>query len=286
MFTNRPLYNSAGFIIKVLRYFQQKQDFKLRVIRNKKYQLKFKGKSFFEHKLSNDMRINLYNDSVLSKMIYDGFEKDELHFVSEVLKKGDIFIDIGSNVGLFSLIASRCVGSDGKIIAIEPTPTTYERLLENIAINGITNIESRNIGLSNELGELNFYISDSGYDAWNSFVPSADNKLQKQISVNVSNLDHELQHVDKAKIKLVKIDVEGWEKYVLKGGASFFKNYSPIVMVEFTEENTYNAGYCARDIYDIMVLYGYDWYIFKEGKLRKEVKKVYYPHNNLIAIKK
>lgn len=285
MFTKRPLYNTAGFLIKVLRYFQEKQDFKLRVRRNKKYQLKFKGNSFFEHKLSNNICINLYKDSVLSKMIYDGFEQDELHFVSEILTKGDVFIDIGSNVGLFSLIASRCVGNEGKIIAIEPAPITYDRLLENIVINGITNIDSRNIGLSDEPGELNFYISDNGYDAWNSFAPSKDNKLQKQIKVQVSTINHELEKVEKHKIKLVKIDVEGWEKFVIKGGESFFKIYSPIVMVEFTDENTYNAGYSAHEIYEIMVQYGYEWYIFKGGKLIKESKRLFYPYNNLIAIK-
>lgn len=285
MFTNRPLYNTAGFLIKVLRYFQEKQEVKLRLRRNKKYQFNFKGNSFFEHKLSNNICINLYKDSVLSKMIYDGFEQDELHFVAEILTKGDVFIDIGSNVGLFSLIASRCVGNEGKIIAIEPAPITYGRLLENVLINGITNIDSRNIGLSNELGELTFYISDNGFDAWNSFAPSVDSKLQKQIKVQTSTLEHELLNVDKENIKLIKIDVEGWEKFVLQGGEVFFKKYTPIVMVEFTDENTYNAGYSAHEIYDIMVQYGYEWYIYREGKLIKESKKLYYPYNNLIAIK-
>jgi len=285
MIVDRPLYKTASFMIKVLRYFQEKQDIKLRLKHTRHYQSLYNKNTFFEHKLDHDLKMNLYKDSILSKIIYDGFEQEELNFVKSILKSGDVFIDIGANVGLFSLVASLCVGKKGQVIAFEPAPTTFNRLLENQKLNNIKNIDARNIGLSDELGELLFYISDTGFDAWNSFAPSADNKLQKQIAVSVSNLDHELQHVDKATIKLVKIDVEGWEKYVLRGGENFFKNFSPIVMVEFTDENTFNAGYSVHEIYDIMVLYGYDWYTLKDCKLLKEAKRLYYPYNNLIAIK-
>jgi FkbM family methyltransferase len=286
MILDRPLYKTAGFIIKVMRYFQEKQDAKLRFKNTKYYQSLYKNNLFFEHNLGKDLKMNLYKDSVLSKIIYDGFEQEELNFVKNILKNGDVFIDIGANVGLFSLIASQCVGKEGQVIAFEPAPTTFNRLLENQELNNIKNIDARNIGLSDELGELLFYVSDTGFDAWNSFAPSTNNKLQKQIAVRVTNLDYELQNLDKAKIKLVKIDVEGWEKYVLKGGEKFFKNFSPIVMVEFTDENTFNAGYSVHEIYDVMVGYGYEWYTVKDGKLLKESKKMYYPYNNLIGIKK
>jgi FkbM family methyltransferase len=200
------------------------------------------------------------------------------------LKKDDVFVDIGANVGLFSLIASQVVGNKGLVIAFEPTLITFNRLLGNISLNNLNNIQAINCGLSNGSGELNFYMSDNGYDAWNSFSPSADNKLQRTIKVNVSTLDKELKDVDKAKIKLVKIDVEGWGKFVLKEGEIFFNNYCPIIMVEFTDGNTFNAGYSVHEIYDTMVNYGYEWYTIKNGELIKEVKRLYYSYNNLIAI--
>jgi hypothetical protein len=83
----------------------------------------------------------------------------------------------------------------------------------------------------------------------------------------------------------VKIDVEGWEKFVLYGGKDFLVNYNPIVMVEFTEENTFNAGYPVYDIYDIMQDFGYVWYGINNGELVKKEKKLHYPYDNLIAIK-
>lgn len=285
MIINRSLYKALAFGIKVLRYFQEKLDKKSRARHTKLYLSLFTNNHFFEHNLDQDLKINLYKDSILSKIIYDGFEQDELNYVKNILQEGDVFVDVGSNVGLFSLIAAKCVGNGGKVISFEPAPIIFDRLLENKKRNEIKNIDARNIGLSDEVGELTFYVSDTGYDAWNSFAPSRDYKLQKKIEVNVSTLDHELFSVDKSKIKLVKIDVEGWEKFVLKGGENFFRHFSPIVMVEFTDENTFNAGYSVHEIYDIMVSYGYEWFTIQNDILIKESKKLYYPYNNLIAMK-
>lgn len=285
MITHRPLYSSVTFCIKVLHFIQARLDKRYRAKQNRKYNLSFGGNSFFVHTIDNNLQIRLYKDSLLSKIIYDGFEKEEFDFVKKTLSFGDIFIDLGANIGLFSLLASKCVGRDGKVIAFEPAPVIYKRFMENVHLNKLENIDARNIGLSNEKGELKFYVSENGYDAWNSFAPSIDNKLQNQISVQVSTLDHELELLEMSKIKLVKIDVEGWEKFVLSGGTHFFKQYKPIVMVEFTDENTINAGYYASDIYDIMVSFGYEWYALKKGILIHEPKRIHYPYRNLIAIK-
>ena len=235
--------------------------------------------------MNSKLKINLYKDSILSKLIYEGFEKEETGYVISKLNEGDIFIDIGTNIGLFSLIASQIVGEKGKVISFEPTPSTFSRLIENIEINNLKNIDARNIGLSDKSDELTFYMSKNGHDAWNSFAPSLDNKLEKEIKVPESTLDFELENIDKSKITLVKIDVEGWEKFVLYGGKDFFVNYNPIVMVEFTEENTFNAGYAVHDIYDIMQDFGYVWHKIYDGKLVLESKKMHYPYDNLIAIK-
>lgn len=284
-FFKRRLYNIAGKISKIMRDFQKEQDDKIIIAANKSWDRLFNEAGFFEFNLGNDVKINLYKDSVLSRLIYNGFEKEETDYLTKILKKGDVFVDIGTNIGLFSLIASKIVGNDGKVFCFEPAPLTFSRLSENIKLNNFKNIEARNVGLSDKNGELIFYISNNGYDAWNSFAPSRDNKLESSIQVPVSTLDDEFTNIDKTKIALVKIDVEGWEKFVLNGGQKFFINYSPVVMVEFTEENTFNAGYPVHDIYDIMQNYGYVWHTIKKGNLIKETKQLYYPYNNLIAIK-
>jgi len=284
-FFKRPFYFTAGKISRIMRDFQRQQDEKIIRATNEFWNNLFNGKRFFEFNLENDVKINLYKDSVLSRLIYDGFEKEETEYLAKILNNGDVFVDIGANIGLFSLIASKIVGDEGKVLCFEPAPLTFSRLKENISLNNFKNVDIRNIGLSDSKGELTFYVSNNGHDAWNSFAPSQDNKLESSIQVPVSTLDIELKDIDKAKIKLVKIDVEGWEKFVLVGGKDFLVNYNPIVMVEFTEENTFNAGYPVYEIYDIMKDFGYVWYRISNGELVKEEKKIHYPYDNLIAIK-
>ncbi|TVZ53382.1 FkbM family methyltransferase [Dokdonia sp. Hel_I_53] len=246
---------------------------------------KFINSNFFEHNLEEGIKINLYEDSILSQYIYNGFEELELNFVKKNLSTGDTFLDIGSNVGLFSLVASKAVGDRGSVIAFEPNPETYRRLQENIDLNNFHNITTHNIGLSDRKNTLDFFISDTGFDAWNSFAPEPS-KLQNVIKVDVLSLDKFLEKFDKEKIKLIKIDVEGWEKFVLKGGESFLNNYNPILIIEFGEENTLNANYHVQELFGILESYGYKWYdIQKDLTLISHKKVLNYPYSNLIAKK-
>jgi len=239
----------------------------------------------FQFMLNGKVKINLYKDSILSNLIFRGFEKEETEFISTYVKKGDIVIDIGANIGLYTLLAAKKTGKTGKVISFEPTPEIFFRLEENIKGNNFTNIDSRNIGLSHKKDNLIFFVSNNGYDAWNSLAPSKDSKLQNRIKIDVSTLDIELKEVDKSKITFVKLDVEGWEKFVILGGTEFFTNYSPLVMVEFTEKNTLNAGYHVHELYDIMIDLGYKWYRIENRVLISEEKKINYPYVNLFAKK-
>ncbi|MDP4252079.1 MAG: hypothetical protein Q8918_18415, partial [Bacteroidota bacterium] len=73
----------------------------------------FQNKDCLTHQLSDELKINLYNDSVLSKLIYDGFETSEIDFLNHFLEEGAYFIDLGGNVCFFSLFASRKIGPVG-----------------------------------------------------------------------------------------------------------------------------------------------------------------------------
>lgn len=267
------------FFGKIMTYI----DRKIEQRKNEKWSNLFQGSDKIVFSIK-DLKLNLYKDSILSRFIYDGFEKEEVDFVLKTLNEDDIFIDIGSNIGLFSILASRKVGDKGQVICFEPAPKTYERLLENVELNQLKNIKAINLGLSDSEGELKFYYSDSGFDAWNSFAP--DYRLKKSMVVKTSTLDKELGEINKSQVKLVKIDVEGWEKFVIKGGTLFFQNYSPIVIVEFTEENTFNAGYSVHDIFTELEKLGYEWFEIKNGDLVKEKRKLHYPYTNLVAKKR
>jgi len=260
---------------------------KRELVKNSKWNANFTNDNKFIFKLNNSVKINLYKDSVLSKLIYEGnFELDEISFVNNILKDGDVFIDIGSNIGLFSLIASNLVGRNGKVISFEPSPKTFKRLEENIELNELQNVKLNNIGLSDKKGTLKLHVSENGHDAWDTFASDLNNiKYQNSIEVNINTLDNEIENIGVNNIKLIKIDVEGWEKFVLLGAIETIKKFSPILLIEFTAENTENAGYNVLQIYDIVTNLGYRWYRYKNNKLILEEKKKTYLYDNLIAIK-
>ena len=191
----------------------------------------------------------------------------------------------GANIGLFSLLASELVGHEGRVIAFEPGPQTFTCLMESVKYNNRNNIEAHNCGLSDEDGELLLQVSPAGFDAFDSFVAKNQTNASASVPVPVTTLNRALSSIDKSRIKLVKIDVEGWEKLVLKGGDAFFEAYHPFVMMEFADQNTFNAGYMVQELYDTMVNWGYQWFESENGALVPSPKKLRYPYNNLIAIK-
>lgn len=231
-------------------------------------------------------RINLYKDSELANYIYLGFEEKEISFLQKYLRPGDGVLDIGANIGLFTLEAAAIVGKSGKVTAYEPDPATYMRLVENCQLNGFDFAGCRQMAVSSEKGVLQFHIAAKGFDAWNSLAPIPSKKISNTIAVETTTLDIEIEkYADPEKIKLVKIDVEGWELFVLKGGTKFLTQYSPVLMVEFTEVNFNAAGYSSKEVFAYMESLGYTWYSFNGTTLLPETRKPNYPYENLIAVK-
>lgn len=243
----------------------------------------------FEYMLSDGVKIYLYKDSILCRMIYFSFEETEIGFLKNFLKPGDCFFDIGANIGLFSLHASPIVDKNGSIYAFEPTPETYYRLNQNILLNNFKNIIIENTGLSDTSGSTEFHVSTNGYDALNSIVVLSElENNHTTISVNTDTVDNYVKLNKIVHIDLIKVDVEGWELNVLKGATSVLTEPdAPVLMVEFTEKNAFTAGYYLGELYDYLVTLGYKWYSYnlKENKLIPEKKKLHYSYENLIAIK-
>ncbi len=248
----------------------------------------FHSEDHFEHNLAENIKIILYKDSRLCKLIYGSFEETEICFLKKFLRKGDCFFDIGANIGLFSLHASNIIGENGKIFAFEPTPVTFDRLKKNIDINKFLNINAENIGLSDATGVVKFNVSNNGFDAWNSFATLVDAGECTEIQVPTNTLDNYISISETEKIDLIKLDVEGWELNVLKGATRLLSTpNSPVLLVEFTETNAFAAGYYCGELFDFVKSFGYEWYAYnaESNELIIQQKKLHYPYENLIAIK-
>lgn len=169
-------------------------------------------------------------------------------FLMHHLQENDLFIDIGANVGHYTLLASGV--SKAKTIAIEPIPNTYEKLLKNVFLNNLQDkVTHLNIGLGEEKGELKF---TKGYDVMNRVA--LENENVPTISVPVRKLDEVLK--DKQPTFL-KIDVEGFEYYVLKGAMETLQKESlKYILLEFNNSGD-KFGISDQKVFDFVTSYGF-----------------------------
>lgn len=241
--------------------------------------------------IQSNVRIKLYFDSKLSQLIYcEDFEWQERKFINAFLRPGDIFVDIGANIGLFTVIAANIVGNSGHVYAFEPCSRTYQRLLANTQLNHLNNVSCYQLALSDEETQTNMTISLDGYDAWNSLArPIAG----EQFAVERVDCTTWNKFVRKnslfGRIKLMKIDVEGWETHVLGGGYEVFSRQdAPVLLVEFTEEASKSAGSSCKVLYRMLEELGYKMFIY-DAKLKRLVSdplRKTYPYINLIVTKR
>jgi FkbM family methyltransferase len=234
--------------------------------------------------------MRLYGDSELCRLIYCcSFETTERSFLNHFLQPGDVFVDVGANIGLFTLIAACLVGPTGRVVAFEPTGVTYTRLVDNVRLNGFCNVNCVNSALSNRSGQLDLARLTDGFDAWNSFAePTMGGKFSHE-RVEVIEWDHYARaHNLSGAVTMMKIDVEGWESRVLAGGKeAFARPDAPVLQVEFTDAAAKAAGSSCHNLYEFLESLGYRMFVYNSCKrsLAQEGMREQYPYVNLIAAK-
>ena len=163
-------------------------------------------------------------------------------FLSTVCRPGDTVVDVGANIGVLSLLASRLVGSAGSVFAIEAHPRTYLALLNNLKKNLTTNVKPLCIAVGPEPGTVRF--SDRLDDDWNKVDGNSGS-----LEVEVKPLDDVCD--DYAHIDVLKIDVEGFELHVLKGATKVLAR-TDCVLLECWSEHTRGFGYTPDQLIALM----------------------------------
>lgn len=153
--------------------------------------------------------------------------------LTQYLQSGDTFIDVGSHIGYYSLLARQIVGSAGRVIAFEPNPQAFSMFVLNSFLNDYGNLHGFNCALSNEIGTATFHIhqTNEGLSSLHTPVNSATSPDEKSITVTTMTLD-QLHKINCFRnVKIVKIDVEGFEWLVFQGGSMFFRDCAPPFIV-------------------------------------------------------
>jgi FkbM family methyltransferase len=194
------------------------------------------------------------------------FEYKEQAFLWLYLRPGDIFLDGGAHVGLYSVLAGRILQGAGHILAIEPVPQTTRLLRRNLKCNNIENAKVIEEALYSHDGKLPFHIMPPGKAAYDSLYVS--DPVGHDIQVVSSTLDVLLERERINRVDFMKLDIEGAEIDALSGALhSIAAEKIPLVMVEFTELNLRSAGHSTEDLRSKLEAAGYELFRFDTDTL-------------------
>lgn len=237
---------------------------------------------FYRHLLKKDfltakenrfgLRFKFKTEDVVGRRIYKRgvYEKPISDYLCESVefRSEGVCIDVGANLGWYSLLLSRLMPPTGRVIAFEPDPLNYRLLCENIAANGADNIEALQLALSNTKETKTLYRYPNKNLGHHSLLDI--NAEGDTIEVKTVVLDDLLDsmNIGFSKIDLVKIDVEGYEYIALSGAKRVLENV-PCVICEFMPEYMVRGGLQPEHLIGLMMDYSFSPHLICSGALQR-----------------
>lgn len=215
------------------------------------------------------------------------YEKGTIQLLEKYLQKGSAFLDIGANIGLMSVIASKQVGTNGIVYAVEANPKTVPILQANIDLNNCKNVEVIPIALSDTSGTAVLFENWEVNRGGASLI--SQSKEEQGLEVKMERLDDLFD--ENTPVQLVKIDVEGFEPQVIRGGMNWFRKQQPVFIIEVSEKREKEAGPSPAEVMELVQTIGeYSFYKQKGTKERRgklvEIKSTadLPNHDNIICV--
>ncbi|MFA6923070.1 MAG: FkbM family methyltransferase [Bacteroidales bacterium] len=197
---------------------------------------------------------------------FNSFEKEELKFINELVKEETTILDIGANIGWYSLNLSKKFNNI-KIHAFEPVSKTFNYLNSNLSINNITNVKTYNFGFSDEEKNIDIYCYPECMGN-SSLANLSGNSSVEKINCKFTKVDLFVKQ-NNLKIDFIKCDVEGAELLVFKGAIETLKKDKPVVFTEILRKWSAKFNYHPNDILALFSNIGYNCYVIRNNNLEK-----------------
>lgn len=202
------------------------------------------------------MRLNLA-DWVDQHIFATGdYEPEVIEVAKHSIAPGNTVIDIGANVGFFSLLFSTLVGRNGKVTSFEPQPSAVTRLNENVRLNQHLQVNVHQLAASDVTGTLSFYCGPEDHSGVAS-LRSIDH-FSRRIDVNTAPLDEIIPA--QQQVHLIKIDVEGAEAKVIAGATRTIGMWRPDIVVEVSNSYLKQMGSSGAELCEAFFQFGYSMY--------------------------
>jgi len=222
-----------------------------------------------ESTCGNRMYVNPYYVDLIKGR---GYHQGTTKLFTDFIESGMTVVDVGANIGYFTLLAARLVGEKGKVFAFEPEPENYALLTKNIEINDYKNVTAMQKAASNKTGQVELFL-DKVQTTTHTILRVRGETCEESIAVDAVSLDEFFKGKERL-IDVIKIDVEGAEMLVLLGMTKILKSNDNLkVFTEFWPQGLEKAGFSPEEYVNKLVQSGFE-YIYLIDELGQPLEKV------------
>ena len=209
-------------------------------------------------------------DKVITPWLKKGvWEPIETALFRSEIHPGDVVVDVGANVGYFTLIAAQLVGDTGKVWAFEPDPDAFELLRRNVELNGYKNVTLVPKAIGSKPGTLQLFRHATNRGDHRIYDPGDG---REAVKVEVTTLDH--YFADASRVDLIKMDIQGAECAAVAGAAKTLGGGDDTALImEYTPQYIRQMGQDPQACLDTLAGYGFSFYEIHEFAQRKGVVK-------------
>lgn len=218
-----------------------------------------------------------------AQIVYLGDYEPQIKAVfRKLINVGDTILDVGANVGFHTLYFAQLTGSNGNVIAFEPVMSNFKELNKNIDLNDFSNIVTKNMALSDKEESLHIVADTESKNpgAFNLFETGGDTVVKCVIGDDLPEIKnlHELN--------FIKIDVEGYEYFVLNGLQKTIDRHRPKIVFEHDVNYQLKTGLPANELFNLLKTFDYQFYLITNNGLVAFKEEMFQQSGNVLAIQK
>jgi FkbM family methyltransferase len=185
------------------------------------------------------------------------YSHNDLIIMRALIHEGDLVVDIGANIGWYTLFYAKFTDPSGLVLAIEPEQSNIAILRKNIAKNDIGNTKVFAGALSDARGRGQLFCSEEN-SGDHMLDAKTDVSSRDRVSVAIDTLDHTVMKYGRGRVPaFIKMDVQGSEPKVLRGARKLLESHRPTIVLEYSPRHMYACGVSGFEIFACIESYGY-----------------------------